>query len=86
MPRKNGFQCLEEIRRSENHRHLPVVIFSTSGGNEIVDFMFRSGANAFVIKPNDFNLWKTIIQKAIAIDWKTRQQQGSIKDFMLSAK
>jgi CheY-like chemotaxis protein len=86
MPRKNGFQCLLEIRQSENYKQLPVIIFSTSGGNEIVDFMYTSGANAFVIKPNDFNLWKAIIQKVIAIDWTSRLPKSSIKDFVLSVK
>lgn len=84
MPRKNGFQCLTEIRESEKHKGLPVIIFSTSSASDIISYMFNAGANGFIIKPNDFNKWKTIIEKTIKLDWKKSKPHGSIKNFVIS--
>ena len=33
MPRKNGFECLYEIKENEKLKHMPVVMFSTSFQN-----------------------------------------------------
>ena len=36
MPRKNGFECLEQIRKTKKWASIPVVIFSTTGQEEMV--------------------------------------------------
>ena len=37
MPKKNGFECLAEIRNSKQFKDIPVVIFSTTGEKEAID-------------------------------------------------
>src|SRR5687768_15766964 len=37
MPRKNGMECLSEIRNQSKYDQLPVIIFSTSSAKEMVD-------------------------------------------------
>jgi CheY-like chemotaxis protein len=54
MPRKNGFDCLAEIRASAKLRDLFVVIYSTSISQRDVEETFRLGANLFVNKPNSY--------------------------------
>ncbi len=53
MPRKNGFQVLDEIRADPHLRHLPVVILSTSAAERDVSSAYQSGAHGYVTKPMD---------------------------------
>ncbi|HUR30866.1 MAG TPA: response regulator [Saprospiraceae bacterium] len=69
MPRKNGAQCLCEIRKSKDLRELPVVVLSTSSSKDIIDDMYQSGANLYIQKPNDVNLWKRAIAAVLKLDW-----------------
>src|SRR5580698_1127062 len=39
MPRKNGFECLSEIKTSEKLKQLPVIVFSTSFEQEVVNML-----------------------------------------------
>lgn len=53
MPRFNGLQCLEDIRRREPLRHTPVVIYSTSSEQTYVNKAMLLGATAFITKPSN---------------------------------
>src|ERR1035438_6847359 len=37
MPRKNGFECLDEIRQNPRFKEIPVVIFSTSDNRDFFE-------------------------------------------------
>ncbi|MEO6539941.1 MAG: response regulator [Ferruginibacter sp.] len=65
MPRKNGFECLAEIKSHEKLRHLPVVMFSTSGEQEKINLLFQAGADVYVRKPNSFAQLVQVIQLAL---------------------
>jgi CheY-like chemotaxis protein len=67
MPRKNGFECLSEIKKNEKLKDFPVIIFSTSYEQEVVNRLYRSGANYFIRKPSVFMQFKEIILHAIVI-------------------
>ncbi|MDQ6481942.1 response regulator [Dyadobacter sp. LHD-138] len=69
MPKKNGFECLAEIRSSENLKDIPVVIFSTTGEEGTIDRLYEQGANYFIKKPGSFPKLKMAIQQILAIDW-----------------
>lgn len=45
MPRMNGFECLQEIRKSAKLNHIPVVIFSTTSQSQAIDKVYEQGAN-----------------------------------------
>ncbi|MFM9950385.1 MAG: response regulator [Saprospiraceae bacterium] len=65
MPRKNGFECLKEIRSHEKLKDIPIVIYSTSASEKDIDETFNNGANIYIKKPNDFNLLEQLLYKAI---------------------
>ncbi len=67
MPRKSGFECLAEIRLSEKLNLLPVVMFSTSFEQQVVDKLFLNGAHHFIRKPSDFLQFKQIIMQTLSI-------------------
>jgi len=73
MPRKNGFECLTDIRANSNFTHLPIVIFSTSFDPEIANRLYKKGAYYYMRKPSSFSKLKKVIHQAI--------NQISQKDF-----
>jgi CheY-like chemotaxis protein len=55
MPRKNGHETLQEIKKNPGLRHIPVVILTISRSREDVLLSYFLGANSFVRKPLGFN-------------------------------
>ncbi|HSZ71610.1 MAG TPA: response regulator [Cytophagaceae bacterium] len=74
MPRKNGFECLDEIRHNAKLKNIPVVVFSTSDQPEAVNKVYEQGANHFLRKPNSFPQLKQAIKQVLAINWSEHKQ------------
>lgn len=68
MPRKNGFECLQEIRKKPKLKGIPIVIFSTSLNDDLVEKTYDQGANYYICKPRSFELLVKAIKKALTID------------------
>lgn len=66
MPRKNGLECLKEIRSNEKLKDVPIAIYSTSYNEKDMEETFRNGANVYITKPDDFNILKQLLYKAVA--------------------
>jgi len=69
MPKKNGFECLEQIRLSPLLKDIPVVMYSTSSQEDAVNKAYKAGANFYVKKPDNFCTLKSIIQKVLSINF-----------------
>jgi CheY-like chemotaxis protein len=67
MPRKNGFECLSEIKQNPLLKTLPVIIFSTSFEQEVVNQLYKNGAQYFLRKPSEFSQFKKIIQETVTV-------------------
>ena len=67
MPRKNGFDCLREIKRSEKLKFLPVIIISTSFDPAIMSLLYRNGALYYIRKPNSYAQLKRDIHHALIL-------------------
>jgi len=71
MPRKNGFECLTEIKHTEHLKELPVVMFSTSYPRDmcyeqdIIKVLYNIGAKDYIRKPEDFTKLKEVIYKML---------------------
>lgn len=65
MPRKNGFECLSEIKGNQKLKQLPVIIFSTSLEQEVVNLLYKNGAQNFIRKPSEFSQFKKIIHQTL---------------------
>ena len=63
MPRKNGFECLLEIKSDGRLQHLPIIVLSTSLEYEVVNNLYNNGAQYFIRKPADFAQFKKIIRQ-----------------------
>lgn len=55
MPRLNGMDCLQEIRKQQHLQHIPVIKYTTSKDTFINAQALRYGATAFISKPTRFN-------------------------------
>jgi CheY-like chemotaxis protein len=67
MPRKNGFECLAEIRQDERLKRLSIIIISTSFDQEIVKLLHANGASYYIRKPQEFETLKKVIHKAVSL-------------------
>jgi CheY-like chemotaxis protein len=65
MPRKNGLECLKEIRSNEKLKDISIAIFSTSANENDIEETFLHGANIYITKPNSYNLLKQVLEKAV---------------------
>ena len=52
MPKMNGKQLLIHLKKHEEFRFIPVVIFSTSKSEDEMEETKRLGAIAFIVKPS----------------------------------
>jgi CheY-like chemotaxis protein len=84
MPRKNGMDCLDEIRNDEGLKDIAVVIYSTSASDEDIEETFVRGANVYIRKPNNFNELKKILEKVITINWQYHTSGLNKENFLLS--
>lgn len=51
LPGTDGRQVLEEIKRDEVLKHIPVIVLTTSNDERDVAACYRAGANSYVHKP-----------------------------------
>lgn len=52
MPVLNGFEILSNLKAC--HRHVPVVILTTSASETDIDRAYNLGANSFITKPSTY--------------------------------
>ena len=86
MPRKNGFACLEEIKRNEKLKALPVIIFSTSYDGHNADQLYKNGAQHYICKPADFSQLKKVVHQALTLTCDgehSRTMQPSKEKFLI---
>jgi CheY-like chemotaxis protein len=86
MPRKNGFECLSEIKLSRNLNQLPVIIFSTSLEQEVVNQLYQNGAHYFIRKPSEFSQFKKIIQHSLALIAQENILQPTRENFVITVQ
>ncbi len=65
MPRKNGLECLKEIRSIEKLKDISIAIYSTSASEKDIEETFLFGANVYIQKPSDFSELKHVLHKAV---------------------
>ncbi|MFT5251930.1 MAG: CheY-like chemotaxis protein [Flavobacteriales bacterium] len=84
MPRKNGLECLKEIRKNEKFGGILIFIYSTSAAEKDIHETFMNGANVYIKKPNNFELLKKLLSKAIDTSSIIKEASLDRKNFFLS--
>ncbi len=83
MPRKNGLQCLMEIRGNEKLKDISVAIYSTSNSEKDIEETFLHGANIYIHKPADFNILKQVLEKAVRTTIQYKDETMNRDNFLL---
>jgi two-component system response regulator len=61
LPKKNGLEVLEEVKKHETLRTIPVIILTTSDTEHDILKGYSTYANCFIIKPVDFDEFIRVI-------------------------
>lgn len=86
MPRKNGFECLSEIKLNKKFNKLPVIMYSTSFDQGIVNLLYKNGAQYFIRKPSEFLQFKKIIQQTLTLILQKNISPATEENFVLTLK
>lgn len=62
LPRIDGFELLERLRKEERTRTLPIVILSSSREDRDLNEAYLRGANGYVCKPVNFGAFMEAVR------------------------
>ena len=83
MPKKNGLECLHEIKQNEKFNDIAIAIFSTSSSEEHIEETFVNGANIYIKKPSDFSTLKKVLSDVVTINWQYHTSGLNKDNFLL---
>ena len=83
MPRKNGFECLIEIRTGAKFKDTIIAIYSTSISEQDIDSTFHAGANIFITKPKSHEELQKILKDIFKINWHIHNSRLSRETFVM---
>jgi len=80
MPKMDGLEVLRRMRASDTLRTVPVVMLTSSREEKDLIESYRLGANAYVVKPVDFEAFMTSV-KTLGLFWAVLNEPppGSIR-------
>lgn len=62
LPKIDGREVLARLRESDELRHLPVVVLTSSDSEKDIVESYRTGANCYVTKPVDLKAFQQIVR------------------------
>lgn len=68
MPKLDGFECLQEIKKDNNLKKLFIIMLSTSSDPLTIDKALEYGASFYAVKPSSFNGLKSLIKQVLQMD------------------
>ena len=83
MPKKNGIECLLEIKKNEKLNDIAIAIYSTSSSEEHIEETFINGANIYIKKPSDFDNLKKILSEVVTINWQYHSSGLNKDNFLM---
>lgn len=84
MPRKNGHECLEEIKKNPHLQSMLVVIFSTTIDTFNIDNLYNNGAHYYIQKPSSFEQLIHVIKQMLDLTEEKRRAQPTKEEFIIS--
>lgn len=70
LPKKDGREVLEEVKRDKNLRKIPIIVLTTSKAEEDVVRCYNLHANCYIVKPVDLNQFFQVIKLITEFWWK----------------
>lgn len=73
LPKLNGLEVLEHVKRNPRTRQIPVVVLTSSEESSDVTESYRRGVNSYVVKPMNFDQFVAVITQ-VGQYWLTVNQ------------
>jgi len=70
LPKKNGREVLEEVKKDKNLRKIPIIVLTTSKAEEDIVRCYNLHANCYITKPVDLNQFFQVIKLITEFWWK----------------
>lgn len=83
MPRKNGAECLQEIKQHRQLKSLPVIMYSTYVHEDIADLYYTNQAHFYIRKTSQKELRK-LLQHVLTLFVEKRFTQPARENFVLN--
>jgi two-component system response regulator len=64
MPKVDGLEVLRKIKADERTKKIPVVVFTSSDGDPDIKESYNLGANSYIIKPMEFDMFQKAVKEA----------------------
>jgi CheY-like chemotaxis protein len=63
MPKMNGFEVLEAIKKDTGLKSIPVIVLTTSNRDEDIQRAYYLGCNSYIVKPVNYdNFLKAVLE------------------------
>ena len=63
MPKVSGLEVLKELKASEELRHIPVIILTTSDAEQDVSSAYHNYVNSYLVKPVEFDKFMQLMEE-----------------------
>ena len=70
MPCKDGYECLQEIRKDPALHDLPIIVYSSSAHLSDIQKSFIHRADFYLVKPFNVDHLKTALKMILSVNWK----------------
>jgi two-component system, response regulator len=74
MPKMDGVELLREVKKDENLKKIPVVMFSSSNYEQDIIESYQAGASAYIVKPIDIEHYYKAV-RSIGFFWGVLNEQ-----------
>jgi CheY-like chemotaxis protein len=61
LPKKNGHEVLQFIKRSEMLKHIPVIMLTTSSSIADINLAYNNYANCYITKPDEVDAFLKVV-------------------------
>ncbi|NCI50513.1 response regulator [Sediminibacterium roseum] len=62
LPKVHGRDILKNIKRTDQYKHVPVVILTTSSSQTDIDYSYKEGASRYLIKPTTTEGFRDVVK------------------------
>jgi len=62
LPGKNGEEILKELKDDSMLSGIPVIVMSTEDDKKVINKIYRSGANCFIVKPGNADDYVKVVE------------------------
>ena len=83
MPKKNGYECLAEIKSNTLLNKIPIIIFSKSYDEEKANRLYDKGAHYYICKPTNFKELQDAVHRALQLLQKSDERPIK-QDFLIT--